>query len=329
MMIYPWQLSQWQQLLQAKQMDRLAHALLFTGMPGIGKAKFAEAFALSLLCQQLNQEGFACGECHACRLITGRAHPNVLWIEPEKEGQAIKVDSIREVGEFINQSSLQGKYRVVIISPANRMNISAANALLKTLEEPSSGAVLILISDQNEQLPATILSRCQRILFPKPRQEEAYAWLKQHLTNETIDPALLLKLTHGAPLAALHLADEDVFALREVLFKSFILLSQQQGDPIKLAAKLTDMEILPFLDFALTWLVDLIRLQLEANTNDIMHSDFTDALLDLVAKTQLKTNMQLLNYLQQMRAQVCTGINFNKQLLIESIFIRWGHYVPS
>ena len=91
-----------------------------------------------------SDNNYYCGTCHACRLIAGRAHPNVLWVEPEKEGQTIKVDQIREVSEFVNQSSLQGVHRIVLINPANAMNMHAANALLKTLEEPSSGAIIFI-----------------------------------------------------------------------------------------------------------------------------------------------------------------------------------------
>ena len=167
-MIFPWQVNQWQQLLQAKSQQRLAHAMLFTGLPGIGKAIFAQHFSSALLCQKLNPDGNPCDRCHSCRLIAGRAHPNMLWLEPEKPGQAIKIDQVRDVSEFISQTSLQGDYRIVIINPADDMNTNAANALLKTLEEPSSGAHLILISNQNERLPATILSRCQRVVFQRP-----------------------------------------------------------------------------------------------------------------------------------------------------------------
>src|SRR5436190_5622246 len=122
-MIFPWQESQWLQLTRMQADARLPHALLFTGMAGIGKAIFANTFAHQLFCQAKSTA--PCYQCHACRLIKGHTHPNVLWIEPEKEGGTIKVDQIREVTEFISHSSLQGDYRLVMINPANDMNINA------------------------------------------------------------------------------------------------------------------------------------------------------------------------------------------------------------
>ena len=145
-MIFPWQQKEWRQLCRAKESGRLPHALLFSGLAGIGKTQLADYFSRLLLCQQFQTEYDPKCQCHSCRLAEGRAHPNVLWITPEKEGQAIKVDQIREVSDFIYQSARQGEYNIVVIHPANQMNVNAANALLKTLEEPPHGSLLILIS---------------------------------------------------------------------------------------------------------------------------------------------------------------------------------------
>lgn len=143
-MKYPWQDKQWQQLWQAKQTERLPHGLLLSGLAGTGKLHFALHFTQALLCSQVSAEGDPCNTCHACRLVMTDVHPNVFRVSPEEEGHAIKVDQIRALAEFIQQSSLQGGFRVAIINPAHSMNISAANALLKTLEEPAEGAILIL-----------------------------------------------------------------------------------------------------------------------------------------------------------------------------------------
>src|SRR5579872_5278359 len=234
--MFPWQKQQWQHLVRLKHEHSLPHALLLTGLAGTGKVEFANSFTHWLLCQTPAANNMPCLQCHHCRLITGKTHPNVLWITSEKKGQAIKVDQIRYVTEFINQSALQGDYRIVIIHPANAMNINAANALLKTLEEPSTGSLLILISDQLRGLPATILSRCQRIIFPSPHSEEALPWLKKQLQQSEIDPVFLLKLANGAPCAALQFIQDDVLPSRQKLLQSLFLLHQKQGNPVKLAA---------------------------------------------------------------------------------------------
>lgn len=322
-MIYPWQIKQWQQLLHAKQESRLPHALLLTGMTGIGKTNFADTFSRSFLCQTLNSEGMYCANCHACRLLANRAHPNVIWIEPEKEGQAIKVDQIREANEFIQQSSLQGEYRFVIINPANKMNINAANALLKTLEEPANGAIIILISDQYARLPATIISRCQRIIFPRPDKNEALNWLKKQKNLTAIDPELLLNITQGAPLLAWQWLENETLSLRQDLFSALCSLSKRQNNPLEIAAILKDADVIRVLDFMLTWMIDLLHLQLQSSVQTLVNKDYEKQLTDLKERSQMKKNLHLVDYLQQLRGHISAGINLNKQLVMESILIKW------
>lgn len=326
-MIYPWQTDQWQQLMRAKSEKRLPHALLFAGIAGTGKAQFAEHLTRALLCQKpeacFKNDDKDIFECHACRLVAGRVHPNVQWVEPEKPGHAIKVDQVRAVSEFVSQSSLQGEYRVVIINPANNMNASAANALLKTLEEPSSGALLILVSDQSAQLPATILSRCQRIIFPRPASALAMSWLKARLPADSVDPELLLRVAHGAPLSALKLLEGGVLTLRQDLFAALYGLVRKTVDPVKTAANFQDGDTLTILDFLLAWLLDLLRLQLSGDVDRILNKDHEAQLSELKLATGLTENTRLLVYLQQVRRQLCAGLNLNKQLVLESILIRW------
>jgi len=324
-MIFPWQSDQWQQLFRSKQEGRLAHALLLTGMAGTGKAQFADSFSRALLCQHPNvkEAVFYCNTCHACRLLAGRTHPNVLWIEPEKEDQAIKIDQVREISEFIYHSGLDGEYRVVVINPANNMNTSAANALLKTLEEPPTGAILILVSDLSKRLPATILSRCQRVIFPQPQKELALSWLKTQITDRALDPALLLNLANGAPLAALGFMQNKVFAVRENLFQALYSFNKNAENPVKLAAKLPHDDLILLLDFTLSWLTDLLRLQLGDDHHRLTNKDYEKQLLELKNSTLIKNNTKMLEYLCQLRGQICSGINLNKQLALESIFIKW------
>lgn len=321
-MIFPWQENQWQQLQTAKAQQRLPHALLLLGLNGTGKTVFADAFSRMLLCEQPQEKRLPCNTCHSCRLIIGKSHPNVMWVEPEKEGQAIKVDQIREVSEFVQQSSIQGEYRVVVISPASNMNVNAANALLKTLEEPSNGAILILISHQSQGLPATILSRCQRIVFPIPAKKTSLQWLK----SQTEDAELLLNLANGAPLAALQLKDSEKLVARNTLFTGLASLSKKQSDPLKFAAALQSEEPLMLIDFMLTWVVDILRLQLQ--DAHITNQDYQAVLSELAARLQVDKASQFMVYLQQVRHQLYLGLNMNKQLLLENVMLRWMECLP-
>lgn len=321
-MRYPWQEKQWQQLWQSAQAGRLPHALLLAGMTGTGKTAFALHTAQALLCAQVSLGGDPCGSCHACRLVITNAHPNVYHVVPEKDGHAIKVDQIRELAEFIQQSSLQGEYRFAIINPAHSMNINAANALLKTLEEPSSGAILILVTDQPNHLPATIRSRCQRILFPQPDSQTSLQWLREQLpADQQAEQAL--RLAHGAPLLALKLTSEDVMPLRADVFQSLQQLVERKADALSLAAKWQKIDPVQWLDLLAGWVIDLVRLQSGALSNQLLNQDYEGALKNCSQRVPMSNNLRLMENLLAARGQMSAGINLNKQLLMERLLIRW------
>ena len=121
----------------------------------------------------------ACGECKSCQLIKAESNPDFIKISPEEEGKAIKVDQIRGLIEKIALTSHGKTYRVIIISPADALNINASNSLLKTLEEPPANTILILITDKPSKLMATIRSRTQMIRFELPDTEQSMRWLSE------------------------------------------------------------------------------------------------------------------------------------------------------
>lgn len=139
---------------------RLPHALLFSGTEGIGKRGVAIQLSASLLCENAPQ---ACGVCHSCKLLTDGKHPDFVLIEPE-EGK-IKIDTIRELKKDFSFAPLMGRSRVILIVDAHAMNTAAANALLKTLEEPPADTYFLLLTHAMGWIPRTIVSRCQKIRF--------------------------------------------------------------------------------------------------------------------------------------------------------------------
>lgn len=323
-MKYAWQAKPWQQFWQSVEAKRLPHALLLTGMAGTGKTDFALHAAQALLCQHAAVTGDPCEACHACRLVKTFAHPNVFHVTPEKEGHAIKVDQIRELAEFVQQSSLQGGFRVVIIRPAHSMNMSAANALLKTLEEPAADAILILVTDQAGQLPATIRSRCQRILFSQPDPQLALTWLQsQTVADASMLPEQALRLAHGAPLLALTLMQEEAMPLRAELFSALPQLVLRRVNPLSLAAKWQKADPVVWLNLLLGFVADLVRLQVGGKPEQLTNQDYLGALKTCTSGMPLTSNLRLMQQVLTVRGQISAGINFNKQLLIESLLIRW------
>lgn len=322
MNLLPWQTANWQELLQRKQKNCLPHAMLLVGEDGLGKKRFALQFAQLLLC---NRADMPCGQCHACHLFRAQSHPDFLFIEPEQPGQMIKIDQIREAVEFVGETALQGGFRVILIAPANAMNLFAANALLKTLEEPAPNTIIILISDPNVRLPATIKSRCQTMVFAKPSREVALAWLKAELLENKIDLNLLLDLNDGAPLQVKKFIENDFLTLRTELYQGLHDLVQHKADPLKLASILQEKEMSRLLKFLLSFLQDLLKLKL-IPTETVINQDYYTVLAQLVSCFSQEKILYIIEHIQKIYQYITRSLNLNKQLLLEEIFILWVKY---
>jgi len=205
---------------------RIAHAYLFYGMEGIGKRTTAVLFA-----QALNCEGEAppCDTCRSCRKAQRKTHPDIVTIPAE--GQFIKIGAVKELQEEMKFRPREGRRRVFILPEADRMNAPAANALLKTLEEPSSGNILLLTTARPHALPMTILSRCQHLRFtPLPREEVA-RYLREKESLDEATAAVLAASSGGSIGRALEMNYADYLAMRNGILER--LSENDQADPLK------------------------------------------------------------------------------------------------
>lgn len=149
--------------------DTLSHAYLFTGQPGIGKTALAQKLAAALLCEAEEPTERPCGQCRACRLIAGGNHPDLHIVASEHVGARLKIDQVRELEHQLTLTPVEGRYQVVILRRFEEATTSAANALLKTLEEPPSYVVITILAQDADLLLPTIVSRCQQLpLRPLP-----------------------------------------------------------------------------------------------------------------------------------------------------------------
>lgn len=194
--------------------ERVASAYLFAGIEGIGKTTAALAFALLLNCSD-PVNGDACRMCASCRKIFGGNHPDILLVEPDKGGRAIKIDQVREIERQLAFSPVSAKYRVMIIDPAERMTDEAANAFLKTLEEPPPRNVFILnVMDPGALFP-TVVSRCQRVPFKPLATEHIVDFLTHEENVDTERARVVARLSEGSLGRAQRLAADELFEERE------------------------------------------------------------------------------------------------------------------
>lgn len=316
-MLYPWQQSQWQKILQQKLSAKLPHALLMSGPQGLGKLDFALRLAHSLLCQAPDDQGVACGDCASCQLIEAATHPDLFILQAEERGKAIKVDDVRQLSSKLNLTSQYGGYQVALIVDAHDMNINASNSLLKTLEEPSSDTVLILVSSNPQKLPVTIRSRCQMIGFNVPETQQALSWLE----NQNIEQAnVLLNLAHGAPLLVLDLQQGELLDHHKQLINSLLKVAKNQP-VIEQAELLHKLPLNYLLNWLFDWVQDLIKLHQCGDSAMLIHREQQAELKQLATRSSLQG---LYEYLDQLvKNKQLQSIPLNSQLLWEDLLLSW------
>lgn len=263
---YPWHSELWARLHALRASGRLPHALLFAGPVGIGKRAFAQRLGRMLVCTA-GIERAPCGECAACRQYEAGTHPDCTTLSPPEPGKSISVEAVRDVTGRLGLSG-QGT-KVALVDTAEAMTTSAANSLLKTLEEPPGDAMLLLVSDRSGRLPATVRSRCQRFAFALPTYDVARGWLAQQGVDQ---PDHWLARSGGAPLAALALASGEAEGHDEAAADA-LLTTLEQGR-IPLAARSDDRAPLgPRVTALIATVEDLIRLVLMPSDARLRHPE--------------------------------------------------------
>lgn len=319
----PWHASIWNSLTQQ---PRFAHAYLLAGAAGVGKRRFARAFAARLLCLA-PVGGQACGRCRSCALRLAGSHPDLLEVFPEEEGKAIRVDAIRHLGEFLAQTAQQGGRKVILLHPAEAMNLNASNALLKSLEEPAGEAHLLLISDQPSRLLPTIRSRCLVQALPSPVGEQALAWLAERLPElQATQHAALLNMAEGAPLRALTLYRQEALGWRSLVVDEIKALLKQQSSPPQIAERWTAVPLELLVDWFCSWTLDLLKLKLEAAPT-AQSGDMDKVLGYMAQRLAMPDLLAWQGWLLEHRGKILAKANLNRALFIESLLIQWKQLV--
>lgn len=197
-------------LAAAHAAQRLSHALLIHEASGAGGDWMALWAAQLVLCPAVTQQG-PCRNCPSCQRVAARQHPDLVIVSPEEDSRQIRIEQVRSLCDELMLTSHQGGFRVGVLSPADQLNRHAANALLKTLEEPPPRTLLVLVATQPSRLPATILSRCQRVRIRPPTREDAVRWLR--VARGEADWNAVLDTLGNAPMLA---AEADPAAVVQI-----------------------------------------------------------------------------------------------------------------
>ena len=238
----PWQRRVYEQATAALDAGRLGHGLLFCGPSQLGKRAVAERLVQRLLCRDRGADGEPCGHCRGCLLYAAGTHPDFQTVSfiPNKEGTRLRteivIEQIRNVSERLALTPQYGGAQIAILDPADAINHAAGNALLKTLEEPVPGRYLWLISAHPLRLSATIRSRCQRLEFRLPPQDEALAWLKAAGHAETAAREAL-EAARGHPGLAHEWLQGDGLKLRRDVAGDLAKLARGDASPSEIAQR--------------------------------------------------------------------------------------------
>ncbi len=319
--VLPWQVDLWRQLAGRAQH---AHAYLLHGPAGIGKRLLAEQLMALLLCLR-PVEARACGECKACQLLAAQTHPDHYVLEPEEVDKAIRVDQVRDLVGFVTQTAQLGGRKVILLEPAEAMNLNAANALLKSLEEPSGDTVLLLISHQPSRLLPTIKSRCVQQACPLPGRQQSLDWLAARLPE--LGPELreqLLTLAAGSPLAALKLHEQKVLELRAQVVDGVKKLLKQQQSASQLAEGWNALPLILLFDWFCEWAHLILRYQMAGDEAELGAADMQKVLQYLAQKSSQQKVIALQDWLLEHRQKVLGKANLNRVLLLEALLVQWA-----
>ncbi len=313
-----------------KTKAQLPHALLLRGPRGIGKHAFGLALAQGLLCEAPQVDNSACGQCSACNWFATGAHPDFRVLTPatesgleeEPEGGVkkakpspwISIDQVRELHDFIHVSSHRGGRKIIMVSPAEALNVNAANALLKNLEEPPALTHFILISHRPHRLPRTIISRCQQLNLRPPERAAALAWLGEQGVDQ---PEVALAQSSGAPLLALAASEGDELAAR----RDFLAhIAAPDFDPLAAAETFRDLSLERFISWLQKWTYDIAELRMLGTIR--YNPDFSRELAVVANRVGVLSILRL--HRKLVREQRNIHHPLNGRLYLESVLLAYA-----
>jgi DNA polymerase III subunit delta' len=316
---YPWLTPFYRQIIQQHR-QKLAHpVMLMRSVARLENELLVQACVARLLCQTPN-DFKRCGECHSCQLNNAGNHPDWLTIELPAGKSAIGIEPIREIIERLNYYPTIGTTRIVWIKTAELLTAAAANALLKTLEEPPENCWFFLTCETVSRLPATLISRCQQFFLPMPTEASSLAWLAQVSDRQQDQQLAALRLAACAPAAALTLLQSPDWQQRERLYAA--IDASAGSNPLALLPELTKGESLIKLFWLQTLLVDVIKSK-QGATQWLTNVDNIALIKQLAASLPVMSYQKLLDYWLSCRQELAQTAGLNQELLMLEGCLLW------
>ncbi|MGH8176604.1 MAG: DNA polymerase III subunit delta' [Steroidobacter sp.] len=317
--LLPWHMTAVEQLRGAWRNEHLPHALLLQGAEGLGKRMLAAWLAAAVLCDRSSGAALNfCGECAGCALIKAATHPDLLWVAPEEDKQQISIDQLRAAADRLTRTSLRRGFKVAVIEPAHQMTVSAANSVLKTLEEPSPPSLLILVTSRPSSLPATVRSRCQKITVARPTAQAAMVWLQAE-SSSPVEHSLL-EFAGGAPLRALEYAGGRFDALDEHMQKSLGNLLSGRADVTQVAAEWEKDALNDRLVWLDLWLTSMARTVLTGSADLVTFPSGSAHLPSLPRTLNISGVYSMVDRARALKAQLARTA-LQRELAVESWLI--------
>lgn len=317
--IFPWHQPLLRRFEAAWRSRRIPHAVMLQGAPGLGKRTLSSWLARALLCETPRDSLEFCGECASCHLMHAGTHPDFQWVAPEEDKQQISIDQVRLTCERLSQTSGRHGWKVAVIDPAHQLTPSAANSLLKTLEEPTSNSLLMLVTSRPSALPITIRSRCQQWTIYRPSPVDMSAWLQSSGTAEL--PGEILDFCSGAPVDAVEYAKSGAFAdLNQRMMRAVGDLLTSSADVTQIAQAWNDdrlSERLKWLDF---WLCQRARAWIVGSDESITFPMSGAPLPSGPAPLNISAIYDVVDRVRLLRAQL-SRTAVQKELAVESLLL--------
>ena len=303
--------------------DAVSHAYILNGERGSGKKLLANLFAMSLQCENRDEDGDACGKCRSCRQAAGGNQPDIIRIMHEKPN-TIGVGDIRtQVNDDIMIRPYSSKYKIYIIADADMMSVEAQNALLKTIEEPPEYAVIMLLTENAETLLPTINSRCVMLKLRNIKDTLIKKYLMENLEIPDYKADMCTAFAQGNMGRAIMLANSDHFnEIREEAVQLLKHISEMELNEIVAAVKnisVYKLEITDYLDIIMIWYRDVLLYKATKEIDKVVFKDQLQSIKEQARKSSYEGIELILESLEKAKARLKANVNFD--LVMELLFL--------